>query len=97
MGGPDSACVCLWLDASGTEKSDSDIDLMVVGSVVPAALVLPLRQARDVLGREFNPTVYLASEFDAKRSSKDHCLAQVLSKPRLVVLGTRDDLGPTDR
>ncbi len=80
--------------ASGTEKSDSDIDLMVVGSASPAELAVPLRHAQEVLGREINPTVYSASEFGAKRSSKDHFLTQVLSKPRLVVLGNPDDLGP---
>src|SRR5215467_5264157 len=32
--------------ASGEERSDSDIDLMVIGDVSPAALALPLRHAR---------------------------------------------------
>ena len=72
--------------ASGSEQSDSDIDLMVVGKVAPAELALPLRRARQLLGRDINPTVYTPAEFDKKRTSKDHFLSQVLAKPRLLVL-----------
>jgi predicted nucleotidyltransferase len=79
--------------ASGQEQSDSDIDLMVVGKVSPAELALPLRYARELLGREINPTVYTSSEFDKKRAANDHFLTHVLAKPRLVVLGSADDLG----
>jgi DNA-binding transcriptional ArsR family regulator len=78
--------------ASGHEQSDSDIDLMVVGKVSPSELALPLRQARESLGREINPTVYTSSEFDKKRAAKDHFLTEVLTKPRLLVLGSEHDL-----
>ncbi len=73
--------------ASATEKSDSDIDLMVVGALTPMELSLPLRKARHLLGREINPTVYSAAEFEKKRQSKDHFLTHVLDKPKLFVLG----------
>jgi predicted nucleotidyltransferase len=79
--------------ASGREQSDSDIDLMVVGSVLPAELALPLRRAREVLGREINPTVYTRAEFVKKRAGKDHFLARVLDKPKLFVIGSKDELG----
>ena len=79
--------------AVGTEESDSDIDLMVVGQVSPPDLALPLRRAREMLGREINPTVYSPAEFDRKRKASDPFLRQVLDKPRLVVLGNKDELG----
>ena len=79
--------------ASGQERSDSDIDLMVVGRVSPAELALPLRHARELLAREINPTVYSSAEFDKKRAAKDHFLINVLAKPRLFVIGGTDDLG----
>jgi DNA-binding transcriptional ArsR family regulator len=79
--------------ASGRDRSDSDIDLMVIGTVLPADLALPLRRAREVLGREINPTVYSSAEFDRKRAAKDHFLTRVLAEPRLVVLGSGDELG----
>ena len=79
--------------ARGQERSDSDIDLMVIGSVVPADLALPLRRARETLGREINPTVYSRAEFDKKRKGKDHFLTRVLAAPRLIVLGNENELG----
>ena len=79
--------------AGGTEQSDSDIDLMVVGKVAPADIALPLRRAREQLGRAINPTVYTPAEFDRKRTAKDHFLSQVLAKPRLVVLQKQHGLG----
>jgi predicted nucleotidyltransferase len=79
--------------AAGSEDSASDIDLMVVGQVAPEDLALPLRHARESLGREINPTVYTPAEFNKKRTANDHFLKQVLDKPRLVVIANRDELG----
>ena len=79
--------------AAGSEQSDSDIDLMVVGQVSPADLALPLRRARELLGREINPTVYTPAEFDKKRAANDPFLKQVLDTPKLFVLGNNNELG----
>jgi predicted nucleotidyltransferase len=83
--------------ASGGERSESDIDLMVIGSVSPADLALPLRRAREQLGRDINPTVYSVPEFNRKRTAKDHFLSHVLTNPRLIVLGSENDLGKASR
>lgn len=83
--------------ASGQERSDSDIDLMLIGEISPVELALPLRHARELLGREINPTVYLPAEFAQKLKSKDHFLTQVLTKPRLLVLGSGDELDKAAR
>ncbi len=79
--------------AAGNERSDSDIDLMVVGRVSPAELALPLRRARELLGREVNPAVYTPAEFDKKKATNVPFLMQVLDKPRLFVLGNDNELG----
>ncbi len=79
--------------AAGSEQSDSDIDLMVVGDASPAELAVPLRRARELLGREINPTVYTQAEFGRKRAAGDHFLMQVLDKPKLFVLGNSHELG----
>lgn len=78
--------------ASGSEHGDSDIDLMVIGIVSPVELSLPLRRARELLGREINPTVYTPAEFKKKKSAKDHFLTQVLDKPKLFVIGNESEL-----
>jgi predicted nucleotidyltransferase len=83
--------------ASGQERNDSDIDLMVIGEISPLDLALPLRHGRELLGREINPTVYLPAEFAKKLRAKDHFLRQVLTKPRLLVLGSGDELDKAAR
>jgi predicted nucleotidyltransferase len=83
--------------ASGQERSDSDIDLMVVGDISPVDLAVPLRHARELLGREINPTVYSSAEFRKKRMAKDHFLTEVLTKPRLLVLGSEHELDKAAR
>lgn len=84
--------------ASGTEHSDSDIDLMVIGTAQPSELALPLRRARESLERQINPTVYTAAEFDRKRKANDRFLAQVIDTPKLFVMGDRNELDrPADK
>ena len=78
--------------ASSSEQSESDIDLMVVGTASPAELAVALRHAGELLGREINPTVYTPTEFEKKRKAKDHFLTAVLDKPKLFVLGSRNEL-----
>ncbi len=79
--------------AAGRERSDSDIDIMVIGPISPPELALTLRRARDLLGREVNPTIYTPAEFARKRATKDHFLTRVLDKPKLFVIGNSHDLG----
>ncbi len=79
--------------ASGSEQSDSDIDLMVIGTASPVELALPLRRARELVGREINPTVYTPAEFTRKRAARDAFLTRVLDNPRLPVLGNINELG----
>lgn len=83
--------------ASGQERSDSDIDLMVIGDISPVELAVPLRHAREILGREINPMVYSPAEFAKRRGAKDHFLTQVLTKPRLLVLGSENELDKAAR
>jgi len=83
--------------ASGDEQSDSDVDLMIVGTLRLADLALSLRRARDLLSREINPTTYTLAEFNKKRAAKDHFLTNVLSKPKLFILGDENELGQAAR
>ena len=78
--------------ASGSEHSDSDIDLMLIGTLTPAELAVPLREARALLGREINPTVYSPAEFREKRKAGNPFLMRVLDRPRLFVVGNSHEL-----
>jgi predicted nucleotidyltransferase len=83
--------------ARGDEQTDSDIDLMIVGDVSPSELALPLRRARDLLGREINPILYATREFEKKRAAKDRLLSRALTGPKLWVLGNEEELGQAAR
>lgn len=78
--------------ASGRENAESDIDLLLVGtlSAREAATVLgPL--GRD-LGREFNPAIYPPEEFRKKAHAGHHFVNEVLRGPKVFLIGDEDAL-----
>jgi predicted nucleotidyltransferase len=76
--------------AASREQPDSDIDLLIVGTIQRIRLSRLLLDAGQRLGRQINSTLYSPAEFAAKR--KQHFLAAVLDKPKLFVIGTQRDL-----
>jgi predicted nucleotidyltransferase len=72
--------------ARGEEHGHSDIDLMVVGDVDFAQLVLELAPVRDAVQREVNPAVYGPAEFERKLQRGDDFVAQVWSGPKLWLI-----------
>jgi predicted nucleotidyltransferase len=82
--------------ACGDESPESDIDLMVVGSVSRRALASALAPAARELGRELNPVILSAQEFAARRQSGDHFLEAVLAEPRIWLVGDDATLAALD-
>ena len=78
--------------ASGTESAGSDIDLMVVGDAGFAEIVDATYAAQATLGREINPKVMSASEWQAKKAESNAFLQDVLNKPRIMLIGDADAL-----
>ena len=78
--------------ASGTESAGSDIDLMVVGDAGFAEIVDATYAAQATLGREINPKVMSASEWQAKNAERNAFLQDVLNKPRIMLIGDADAL-----
>ena len=78
--------------ASGTESAGSDIDLMVVGDAGFAEIVDATYEAQAALGREINPKVMSASEWQAKKAERNAFLQDVLNKPRIMLIGDADAL-----
>ena len=79
--------------AGGKESPRSDIDLLVVGDIAFADLVVNLQAAQKLLGREINPTVYPPDEFKAKMRAKHHFLTSVLKGPKIYLIGDENELG----
>lgn len=78
--------------AGGTDRSSSDIDVMVIGSVSFRELVSVLSPIEETLRRPVNPTLYSKNEFSKKVQDKNHFLKTVLGTEKLFVVGNDDDL-----
>lgn len=73
--------------ASGEAHTHSDVDLMIIGSLGFADVVLALSDAQKTLRREVNPTVLTPQELAQKLRQKDGFVAQVWRGPKLWVIG----------
>lgn len=77
--------------AQGRAIAGSDIDILLIGDIGFAEAVEALYPAQSELGREVNPKVYSVQDFVA-RANDDAFLRDVLSKPKVFVIGNEDEL-----
>ena len=77
--------------ARGEERSDSDVDLMVIGDISFFDVVSAVSSLQETLGREINPTVFTEAEYNERRAADDHFLAQVQADPRIDLIGGEND------
>jgi predicted nucleotidyltransferase len=78
--------------ASGKAGSSSDIDLMVIGDAGFSDLITHLYPLQEALGREINPKPYSISEWRRLVEEEGAFVRDVLSKPKLFVIGHQHDL-----
>lgn len=78
--------------ARGEARSDSDVDLMVIGRLGLAALAPRLAQAEAQLGRPVNPTLYTRAEWIRKLKNDHSFLQEVRRGAKLFLVGTADEL-----
>jgi len=78
--------------ATGKQRADSDIDLMVIGNVSLRQLTSLLRKATELSGREINPHVLTLSEYNERWKKKDHFVTHVIAGRKSFVKGTQHDL-----
>lgn len=80
--------------ASGTERSESDLDLMVVANAVTLSDLIPaVRETERELGREVNPSVCTPKEFSRKLGERQDFLSNVVEGPKLFLIGDEHELG----
>ena len=77
--------------AKGEERSESDIDLMVVGKASYLEIVSAVSPLQEQLGRDVNPTVFTKDEFRQRIRRGDRFLSRVMSEPIVDLIG-----GPHD-
>jgi len=78
--------------AKGTADAKSDVDVLIVGDGSFANISAALLPAQERLGREITPTVYSPEEFADRLKTKHHFLMRVLQQPKIMLVGTPDDL-----
>lgn len=77
--------------ASGEERATSDVDLLVIGAASKRALSVALAAAEDRLAREVNVSLYTPSRFAQALVDGDPFINQVLTAPRIWLVG--DEVG----
>src|SRR5687768_2427598 len=74
--------------AKGTDRAQSDVDLLVVSDKLGyAEIYKKLQTAERVLARTINPTVLTRAEWRKARSAKDSFATRIGSQPRIFVIG----------
>lgn len=78
--------------ARSSETALSDVDVMVIGDATFGQVVNALYDAQTTLAREINPKVMTRAEWLGKQSEQNMFVKELLSKPKLFVVGTENDL-----
>ena len=71
--------------ATGRQKSTSDIDVLVLGDVTLAEVVVALSPLRQTLGREINPVAMTTDNFLAQLDQCERFAMRVLTEPKVFV------------
>jgi len=82
--------------AQGRETAGSDVDVMLIGALSFKDAVARLHPTQAVIGREVNPKIFTPEEFTAK-AKKEPFLADVLTKPKIFLIGNAHDLAELAR
>jgi predicted nucleotidyltransferase len=77
--------------AKGTENSESDIDLFVIGNLGLRDLSKLIKNPANLLKREINPHVMSISEFQKRIIEKEHFVSNVINSPKLMIFGNEND------
>lgn len=79
--------------ASNTDTAVSDVDLLVIGTGLSYAdLVAALAESEQTLARTINPTLYAPEDIQRKLGEDNGFLLRVLERPKIFLLGDKDDL-----
>ncbi|MBU4485571.1 MAG: nucleotidyltransferase domain-containing protein [Candidatus Delongbacteria bacterium] len=78
--------------SAGEEKSESDVDIFVIGDISLRELSRLLKEPCSIIGREMNPYVVTIKEFIKRREENDHFITRVLGLPKIMIKGSEDDI-----
>lgn len=75
--------------AKMTERSTSDLDLMVVGDVSLKELVPILRPARKILCREISSNVFSIAEFEERLKAGEDFIRTIWTEEKIILIGDK--------
>jgi len=78
--------------AESSDTAASDVDVMIIGSIDFSEAVNLLYDAQTTLQREINPKIFTVEEWQARLSAESSFVLDVLSKPKLFLIGAQRDL-----
>ncbi len=73
-------------------EEPTEVDLLVVGTIVLPELSAVVRRAEVTRKREINYTAMTVEEFNFRKQRRDPFLLGILSLPRIMVVGNEEDL-----
>jgi len=76
----------------GTERNNSDVDIMIIGDTTFAEVTSALSDAQTKLSREVNPTVYPVKEIQTKIAQNHHFVKTVISEKKIFLIGDENVL-----
>lgn len=80
--------------ARGEQRTDSDVDLMIVGAATRRQFSAALRQAETMLRREINAVFYTGDEYGKALEDSNSFISKVHHGPR-IILSVDSGHGPT--
>jgi len=78
--------------AAGTERSGSDVDLLIVGQLTSREVAKVLGPLGREMDREFNATLYPEKEFRSKARRGNRFIGQVIGEPKIWLIGNEQEL-----
>jgi predicted nucleotidyltransferase len=80
--------------AKGSDRADSDIDLMVIGDDLDfAALYSAAESVERQLGRKVNPLFLSPQDWQRKTSDPESVLGKISGSPKIFILGSEASVG----
>ncbi|MCK4507434.1 MAG: nucleotidyltransferase domain-containing protein [Desulfuromonadales bacterium] len=79
--------------AKGTDKANSDVDVMIISDQLTYPEVLASVASIEVnIGRSVNPTIYTTQEFKDKIQADSSFVTRVISQQKIFLIGSEDDI-----
>ena len=78
--------------ATGKERAQSDIDVMVIGGIFLEEVLTAIRGPEEKLSREINVSLYDLQEIRKRVKDRDPFIMEVLGGDKIMLVGDEDEL-----